>query len=221
MRLLLVPHDLCQGSVTDAAMLKGQLEAEYNHNPHNTGNRLEIDIAHTASDNKNLRAPRNNYDLAVALGGDGTLLRAAHLIEGTDAALLGISYGHLGFLSAGKATEGFDLIKRALNNKLYPSQRCLLAVTAHFVDGESTQFFCLNDVALKQGSDCSIVRFSIAVSSAGEAGEPSHSSASSEAEAQTLFLLLLLFSFNILSDLFFSPTYAPNVMTVGIIHSVL
>ena len=37
--------------------------------------------------------------LAVALGGDGTILRAAHLVKDTNIALLGLNFGHLGFLA--------------------------------------------------------------------------------------------------------------------------
>lgn len=39
-------------------------------------------------------------DLVVALGGDGTLLRASRLVVGTDVPVLGINLGRLGFLTA-------------------------------------------------------------------------------------------------------------------------
>lgn len=42
---------------------------------------------------------RNGHDLVIAVGGDGTLLRAAHMISSYEVRLLGINVGQLGFLA--------------------------------------------------------------------------------------------------------------------------
>ena len=44
-------------------------------------------------------------DLVVSLGGDGTMLRAAHLAHSVDAPLLGVNLGTLGYLTEVEAHE--------------------------------------------------------------------------------------------------------------------
>ncbi len=39
------------------------------------------------------------FELLIALGGDGTMLRAGHLCAPVDVPLLGINIGHFGFLA--------------------------------------------------------------------------------------------------------------------------
>ena len=54
-------------------------------------------------------------DLVVALGGDGTFLRASRLAVGTDIPVLGVNLGRLGFLTAipdSKLEEGLDIVRR-------------------------------------------------------------------------------------------------------------
>ncbi len=82
-----------------------------------TRNGVEVDIEPKAG-----RGPESSLDfldrpvdLVVALGGDGTFLRASRLAVGTDIPVLGVNLGRLGFLTAipdSELEEGLDTIVR-------------------------------------------------------------------------------------------------------------
>jgi len=62
-----------------------------------------------------LDASDGRFDLVVALGGDGTLLRAARAVVGTATPVLGVNLGRLGFLTAFPDSEleaGLDAVFR-------------------------------------------------------------------------------------------------------------
>lgn len=109
-------------------------------------------------------------ELVVSLGGDGTLLRAAHLVGMHEIPILGISYGHLGFLTATSPEERniLEVLEDALAGELHVSRRATLSceIVSILPDGsESTlSSFGLNDMALARGPLSDMVEFDITVS---------------------------------------------------------
>ena len=47
----------------------------------------------------------SEVELAVVLGGDGSILRAAELLRGTKAPILGINAGHFGFMAEAESAN--------------------------------------------------------------------------------------------------------------------
>lgn len=109
-------------------------------------------------------------DLVISLGGDGTLLRAARIVSTREIPILGISYGHLGFLTAASPEERdiLGVVEDALAGELHVSRRATLAcdVIAVGDDGreERVQASGLNDMALTRGPLSDMVEFDITVS---------------------------------------------------------
>jgi NAD+ kinase len=68
--------------------------------------------------------PREGLDLIIAMGGDGTVLKALDL--DLDCPVLAINYGTVGFLTAGDRTELEALVQRVLKGDFLVSERILL-----------------------------------------------------------------------------------------------
>src|SRR3954463_102242 len=68
-------------------------------------------------------------DLAVVLGGDGTMLRAARLVADHGRPVLGINLGQLGFLTGFAPETATEHLEAALGGRLARTQRMRLAVT--------------------------------------------------------------------------------------------
>lgn len=109
-------------------------------------------------------------DLVITLGGDGTLLRAARIVNYREIPILGLSYGHLGFLTAASPEERdvLGVVSDALAGELHISRRATLAcdVVSHGEDGKEdvVRAFALNDMALTRGPLSDMVEFDITVS---------------------------------------------------------
>ena len=73
----------------------------------------------------------NSCDLAIAIGGDGTILKAAHLLANHRIPLLGINRGHLGFLADIPAEHVSEQLEQIL--------------TGNYVEDERFQLHCQVD----------------------------------------------------------------------------
>ncbi|MCQ2754958.1 MAG: NAD(+)/NADH kinase, partial [bacterium] len=102
----------------------------------------------------------DNYDLAVVLGGDGTMLRTSHFIASKDTPILGINYGHLGFLTNSVSTGLEKLVQDALDGKLDKETRSHLLVDV-VTDKNSYEFIALNEACVRRSKSGRIVDFSI------------------------------------------------------------
>lgn len=87
-------------------------------------------------------------DLAIVLGGDGTLLSAARRLQGHAVPLLGVKLGALGFLTAASAEELFPLLEDALAGRAGRESRMTLEVSIP-ASGERRRV--LNDAVISKG----------------------------------------------------------------------
>ena len=108
--------------------------------------------------------------LVISLGGDGTLLRAARIVGYSEVPILGLSYGHLGFLTAASPEDRnvLTVLGDALAGELHVSRRATLACDIYSVREDGREDVCssfaLNDLALTRGPLSDMVEFDITVS---------------------------------------------------------
>lgn len=88
-------------------------------------------------------------DLVVALGGDGTFLRASRLVVGTDVPVLGVNLGRLGFLTAIPDSYLEGGLHQVIAGEALIEHRFRLRAKIER-DGKvgSDDFFALNDVVV-------------------------------------------------------------------------
>jgi NAD+ kinase len=69
-------------------------------------------------------------DLVIALGGDGTMLRALRATLGTNTPVFGINYGRVGFLTSADGSRLEEVLPRALAGEYRVVELCTLTARA-------------------------------------------------------------------------------------------
>ena len=91
----------------------------------------------------------DNYELAIAVGGDGSFLRMIKSNNfNSDIYYVGINSGTLGFLQEVKVDE-IDKFIMELKNKLYKVEEIGIQETAINRDDNSSKFYSLNEIVIR------------------------------------------------------------------------
>lgn len=105
-------------------------------------------------------APLPCVDMAVSIGGDGTFLRTAAWVAGTEVPIVGINTGHLGYLSAFSINDA-DIFVDAITTGNYDlERRAVLHVETPAVNGYP---YALNEVVMAKDDSSSMITASAAV----------------------------------------------------------
>lgn len=116
------------------------------------------------NENMNARELPESENLIIVLGGDGTLLSAARCAYGTGAPILGINFGHLGFLTETESHQAKDAVLNILNGGGDKDERPYFIARIER-DGKTLgniQPF-INDAVIQRNADERMLNFSIDV----------------------------------------------------------
>jgi NAD+ kinase len=97
------------------------------------------------------RVKLGEFDLLIALGGDGTMLRAGHLGGPSDVPVLGINLGRFGFLMEIARDQWKEFLKRMMVGDYWLEKRMMLCAEQWRADSLLGKWEVLNEVVVSRG----------------------------------------------------------------------
>ncbi|HEU5001740.1 MAG TPA: NAD(+)/NADH kinase [Actinomycetota bacterium] len=103
------------------------------------------------------------YDLVVALGGDGTMLRAAGVAAGRGVPLLGVNLGRMGFLSSAEGDNLAGAVEALEAGDYTIEPRRMLAGEATLDGALLVSAVALNEVVVEKSAPSTVVDIDVSV----------------------------------------------------------
>jgi len=105
-----------------------------------------------------------NVDLAIVIGGDGSLLSAARTLVRHDCPVIGVNRGRLGFLTDVSPDEELTVhVSSVLDGNYRTDRRFLLDVEVSSGDEITGRAEALNDVVVNSGTSAQMIEFQLQV----------------------------------------------------------
>ncbi|MGQ9925490.1 MAG: NAD(+)/NADH kinase [Chloroflexaceae bacterium] len=105
----------------------------------------------------------NDTDLMVAMGGDGTVLRAARLCFPLDIPVLAVALGHLSFMAEVQPDEIEQAIELVDQGGGWYDERALIRASLYRQDIRIADFTALNEIVLSRSEISRIVNVQVSV----------------------------------------------------------
>ena len=106
----------------------------------------------------------DGIECVIAIGGDGTMLRAARAGFGMDLKIIGINRGHMGYLTELSEISDYGAFARRLVNDDYTVQeRMMLSTRVRGKDGVIYEDIALNEVMLGQNNAVRMMDYEVYV----------------------------------------------------------
>lgn len=153
MRVLVVPNTLNDVAVRAARELVAWCSANGVEPVLEQSDAVECELDAVAVS----AAELHDIALVVALGGDGTILKAVHLIGEVEVPLLGVKYGRLGFLSGARPEHIYEAVGAALDGQARIERRTTLSVDVTMHGRVVGRYRALNEIAVARGTSGRVV----------------------------------------------------------------
>ncbi|GAB4419570.1 MAG: NAD(+)/NADH kinase [Anaerolineales bacterium] len=104
------------------------------------------------------RVKDGEFDLLIAVGGDGTMLRAGHLCAPCQVPILGINLGRLGFLIQVQQHEWMTMLDRMFAGKAWIEKRMMLRAELFREEQSLGDWHALNEAVISRGKFLSPIK---------------------------------------------------------------
>ncbi len=118
---------------------------------------VEAEFSHTGATACDKQEMVKKADLIIVLGGDGTLLSIARMVERPEVPIFGVNLGGLGFITEIAAGELEPLLDKTLAGNYSVEKRMTLEFKVHSEKGGSNKFRVLNDGVITKGARSKII----------------------------------------------------------------
>ena len=109
----------------------------------------------------------DGLDLVVSMGGDGSILRAVHLLDGRTVPVLGVNFGHLGYLTTVEPTVALDAVGRFMEGDHDLETRMMLRMVVGRADGSPEEVdHALNEVVVGRAASSQTIRVGVSLDGA-------------------------------------------------------
>jgi len=115
----------------------------------------------SADENRQNRSLRLDADLIVVLGGDGTMISTSRMVAHTDALVLGVNYGGLGYLTEVRIEEMFPALEAILRGEYDVDRRVMLDAELRRGCETVATGRVLNDVVINKSAIARIIRMEV------------------------------------------------------------
>ena len=102
-------------------------------------------------------------DLAIVIGGDGTMLNIARTLARFDVALIGVNVGRLGFLTDVSIDNMFETFEAMLAGHYVVEPRMLLRSEVRREGDRVMEVVAFNDVSVNKGAEGSLIELEVMV----------------------------------------------------------
>jgi NAD+ kinase len=110
-----------------------------------------------------LDAIGRDAELAIVIGGDGTMLNIARTLAPYDVALVGINQGRLGFLTDLSMETMFEAIGSILDGRFVTESRMLLQAAVYSDERLMLDVVAFNDVSVNKGAEGSLIEIEVRI----------------------------------------------------------
>jgi NAD+ kinase len=115
-------------------------------------------------DESNVPSIPENTDLAITLGGDGTLLYGTRCLAGRNIPILAVNLGDFGFITEISRAEWADVLTNYLEGRLGVSRRVMLDTELCRAGKPLKRFSGLNDAVVRAGDFARIITLRVQLS---------------------------------------------------------